>query len=349
MSPFLHCGLQRVSRRGVGLYNELVVACQGMGNYTGLICDPAVEDQAIPALAQHLQRMYWANLNLESFHISDRRFELLRKGFSQKTFKTQKLPIIEHMRETDPGICPYLTLPDEWETYLAERLSSNTRQKVRRFLRKADAADEFRITHADADTVERDLDTLLSLWGSMWDEEKGKQAEDIKKINRIMMLHCFEHDALYLPVIWQGDRPLGVLAIVVDRTKKSYLFKITGRDESFKGPPPGFILHAHAIRHAIENGIRTYDFLLGNEPYKYLFGSDDHRLRNMAIATKNGRNLNDTLDTRGLPNAVKLAEGLHKAGQPGPAERAYRQILETDATCQPALYGLVSLLQGQGR
>jgi Acetyltransferase (GNAT) domain len=335
-------------KKGAGLYNELAVACRGLGSYSGLICDPAVEDRAIPALAQCLLGMNWANLNLESFNVSDERFALFQACFPQKTFRTHKLAIFDDIADKDISLCPCLALPDDWETYLAEKLSSNTRQKVRRFLRKVDDGDEFRITHADGDTVERDIDTLLRLWGTKWDEEKGDAAEEIKKVNRLMLRHCFDSDALFLPTIWQGDRPLGALAIVVDQVKKSYLFKITGRDETFKGPPPGFILHAHAIRHAIANGIRTYDFLLGNEAYKYLFGSVDRQVRNVAIATKTGRNPNRKLAARDLPGAVKLAERLRKSGKLGEAERAYRQILESDTAHQPALLGLVSLLQTKG-
>ncbi|MCP5001432.1 MAG: GNAT family N-acetyltransferase, partial [Hyphomicrobiales bacterium] len=217
-----------------------------------------------------------------------------------------------------------------------------------RFLRKVDAADEFQITHADSETVERDLDIMLRLWGRMWDAQKGDQSEDIKKVNRIMLMQCFQRGALYLPVMWQGDRPLGAIAIVVDPVKRSYLFKMTGRDQSFKGPPPGFVLHAHAIRHAIANGFRKYDFLLGNEPYKYLFGSEDRRLHNLVISTKSGRNLTGALDPRSLPSAVKLADQLHKSGQLGPAERAYRQILQTDKIHRTALMGLISVLQAKG-
>ena len=55
-----------------------------------------------------------------------------------------------------------------------------------------------------------------------------------------------------------------VLAFLIDERKKTYNFYIGGRDESFKGPPTGLVLHAYAIRHAIANGFTKYDFLRGN-------------------------------------------------------------------------------------
>jgi CelD/BcsL family acetyltransferase involved in cellulose biosynthesis len=239
-------------------------------------------------------------------------------------------------------------LPGDWESFLSNRLGSNTRQKIRRFLRKTDAGEDFRISHADTDTFARDLDILLDLWGIMWDEEKGDDAREIKKVNRLMLTACFDDGALYLPVMWQGDRPLGALAIVADDEKKSFLFKIAGRDETFNGPPPGFILHAHAIRHAIENGMRRYDFLPGNDAYKYTFGATDRRVRNVAIQTRNGRNLNKTLERLTLARAVAMAERLRQTGKLAEAERAYRQILDTEPGLQPAVLGLVTLLETKG-
>ncbi|OLC19356.1 MAG: hypothetical protein AUH33_05770 [Chloroflexi bacterium 13_1_40CM_68_21] len=40
----------------------------------------------------------------------------------------------------------------------------------------------------------------------------------------------------------------------------------------------GIVCHAYAIRSAIEEGIRTYDLLRGDEPYKYDLGAEDRWL-----------------------------------------------------------------------
>ena len=40
----------------------------------------------------------------------------------------------------------------------------------------------------------------------------------------------------------------------------------------------GIACHAYAIRAAIDEGLRTYDFLRGGEPYKYDLGGSDHWL-----------------------------------------------------------------------
>ncbi len=106
----------------------------------------------------------------------------------------------------------------------------------------------------------------------------------------MMLRHAFRAGALFLPVLWQGERPVGALAILVDERKKSFLFWIAGRDETFDGLPAGLALHAHSIRHAIRNGFVTYDFLRGNEPYKYSFGAEEFRVTSFVLTTKDGKN-----------------------------------------------------------
>jgi CelD/BcsL family acetyltransferase involved in cellulose biosynthesis len=43
------------------------------------------------------------------------------------------------------------------------------------------------------------------------------------------------------------------------------------------------LLHAHAIRWAIENNLRIYDLCHGNEPYKYSLGAIDKRIGRLRI------------------------------------------------------------------
>jgi len=63
--------------------------------------------------------------------------------------------------------------------------------------------------------------------------------------------------------------------------------------------------HAHSIRYAIENGFTEYDFLRGNETYKYSFGVKERSIRHIVIGTKNGRNIGGRLNSRTVPAALK--------------------------------------------
>jgi len=130
--------------------------------------------------------------------------------------------------------------------------------------------------------------------------------------------------------------------------KRSFLFYMAGRDEKFDGPPPGVILHAHSIRYAIAKGFTEYDFLRGNEPYKYSFGVKERRIRCVVVGTKNGLNLGGRIDRRSLPDLLKEATELHQAGKLVEAERGYRQILDVEPRNADAIHRLGQLFAAKG-
>ncbi len=346
---FLPLRLRTKERRGGGFYNEINMAGNYCADYTGLICTPDAEARAIPALARHLTRLNWTTLNLDNMAMSEQRARLFLGPFAGKAFATEELQRINASDNVDNCICPFATLPDSWDQYLNGSLSANTRQKIRRLLRQIESDGAYRITLADAETIDRDVKILLRFWSARWAGRKGTRIMSLVQNNYATVMRAFASGSLLLPVLWQGDRPIGALATFVDLSKKSLLFYLAGRDESFDGPPPGLILHAFSIRHAIANGFRCYDFLRGNEPYKYSFGVQERRIRCIRVSTRNGRNLGDRLHPRSLAEVLRRTTELHQAGKLSEAERGYRQILEVDPHAAAALYRFAQLMATRGK
>jgi CelD/BcsL family acetyltransferase involved in cellulose biosynthesis len=327
--------------RKARLYNEIAMGGNRVADYTGLLCIPEYDEKAIPAFARTLKAMHWTRLHLEGFRASQDRLQHFLKAFPSRTFTVSELRAV-NPDGTDNHICPLVDLPSDWDTYLA-RLSTNTRQKLRRLLRKIEDSGEFRITHATDATIDRDIDTLLRFWVARWGEHKGERAQSIQKHVRNLLRHWFDVGILFMPTLWQGDRPLGVLGSIIDRDKRSLLFWVAGRDDTVSNLSPGLVLHAHSIRYAIASGLTTYDFLRGNEAYKYSFGAREHAIKHLVISTCNRRNLGERLERRSLPVALRLASEMHQASRFLDAERGYRQILETEPRYGPALYAYAQL------
>lgn len=331
----------------LALRNELNMAGNFAADYTGLLCRPGFEHVAIPAFARCLKQMRWARLNLENVRISEARYRLLLAHFPKVNFQIEQLSRVNKVDGIDNALCPFVPLPSDWNAFL-DGLSANTRQKIRRLLKQVEASEEYKITQATPETLERDLDTLLNFWQIKWTPRKGDLVHSLVRSNRAMLTRSFKADLLYLPTLWKGDRPLAALATLIDRRKRSFLFYMTGRDETFDGLPPGVILHAHSIRYAIEQGFTEYDFLRGNEAYKYSFGVKERRIRCVVIGTRNGRNIGDKLDRRTVPAALKEATELHQSRKLQQAERGYRQILEVDPDNADAIHRLGQLLTTTG-
>nr|WMC95743.1 GNAT family N-acetyltransferase [Aminobacter aminovorans] len=337
----------RMSGKTGLFFNEISMAGNNAADYTGAICDPVHAEMALKAFGRHVAQMGWARLNLENLRMSRERVFAFIGQFSRDIFAMREFSRVNAADNVDNCRCFAAALPDTFDGYLDNVLSTNTRQKLRRFLRKVDAG-ELRITRADADTYERDIDTLLDLWRIKWGARKGDRLAAILHNNRRVLRDSFRNGTLYLPVLWQGDRPLGGLAIFVDPVKKALLFFMAGRDEAVTSVPTGLILHGHCIKLAIENGLTTYDFLRGDEPYKFAFGVTESKINCAQIYTKSGRNNGDRLDTRSLNGIFAEVTRLHQQGQLERAENGYRQILATDATYSRALYGIGQLLSAKG-
>ncbi|MBD2353316.1 GNAT family N-acetyltransferase [Tolypothrix sp. FACHB-123] len=326
---------------------ELWMAGSSMADYTGFICLPGYEEEVIPAFSAYIQQhLVWSNFNLQNILETDTRMLLLLRSFSGENLRFINRHIEQEEDNIDNHIAPYVSLTDDWEQYLQNQVSANTRQKIRRLLRQVENSDEFYITHVNAENVESHIEILLKFWKLKWSEKKGDQCEVIIAFVRAILLHCFENNCLYLPVLWEGNRPLGAIANLVDVTQKSMLFYITGRDETVKNLPPGLILHAHAIRYAIQNGFKIYDFLRGNEQYKYYFGAKERRIQYFIAQYQDCQE--NKLDVRTLAAAFELTVEKHRANEFSVAEQGYRQILATQSNHPEALYGLGVLMRQKG-
>jgi CelD/BcsL family acetyltransferase involved in cellulose biosynthesis len=74
-------------------------------------------------------------------------------------------------------------------------------------------------------------------------------------------------------VATQEDRVVGVLYGF--RWRDTFAYYQTGWDRDLARLGLGTVLVASAMRYARDEGCRTFDFLRGNEPYKYRFGAED--------------------------------------------------------------------------
>ena len=279
------------------------MAGNNAADYTGAICAPEHAEKALQAFGRHVAQMGWARLNLENLRMSRERIFAFIGQFSRDIFALSEYSRVNAADNVDNCRCFAAELPDSFDAYLDGVLGTNTRQKLRRFLRKV-ASGELRITRADAATYEHDIETLLEMWRIKWGARKGDRLQAIMNTNRRVLRDSFKAGTLFLPMLWQGERPLGALAVFVDPVKKSLLFFMAGRDEAVHSIPVGLILHGHCIKLAIENGFATYDFLRGDEPYKFAFGVTESRVNCAAIHTRSGRNVGDRLDPRSLDDRV---------------------------------------------
>ncbi len=176
-------------------------------------------------------------------------------------------------QETVNEVCPIITLPDSFDAYL-ESLDSKQRREVQRKLRRAEGADATLHVVGPADDLQAEVDAFLELL-----QRSTFEKRDWLNAGRRAVFHDVATAAM-------ADGTLQLMFMEVDGQKGATLFNFdyngriwvynSGLDpQMFSALSLGVVLTAAAIEYAIEHGRGTFDFLRGNETYKYRFGAED--------------------------------------------------------------------------
>jgi len=172
----------------------------------------------------------------------------------------QDSPTVQYFHMEKEDTTPMMTLPPV--------LDKKNRHEMERKIRKFEREQE-NIKIYDSENVVRDTELFLSLM--KLDERKRKfltldMEEFFKKI-----ISAFQKN-IVLTILTVTDKPAAaMLAFKYDDTIMGYNSGFN--EERFSGA--GFYLKAMHIQRAIESGIKTYNFLQGNERYKYELGGKD--------------------------------------------------------------------------
>jgi len=258
--------------------------------------------------------------------VSDRRRELFLSAFAPDEYEVSIEDRVRAEHEIDNRVCPFVPLPDSYDEYLATRVSSNTRQKIRRFSRKVEQSADLEMTPTSPALLEEHLDALLELWRRKWAPVRGQGSADraVRKYRKILG-QSMECDAVFMPILWSAGTLLGGLVHIVDRRKGVMYFIVAGRDEEASEPFIGLMLHAYSIRWAIENELRLYDLCHGNEAYKYSLGAIDRRIEHLTIRRRS-RVEGGRLDPINVADGLEMVVDFLAAGRVDDAVSGCRQL-----------------------
>jgi CelD/BcsL family acetyltransferase involved in cellulose biosynthesis len=170
-----------------------------------------------------------------------------------------------------------------WDEWLAAR-SKNFREQVRRRERKIvrELGLSFRLAD-DPDRLDADMDALFRLHAERWKgETTGVFASPGDDFHRAFARAALERGWLRLwlaevdgetVAAWYGWRYAG-----------SEWYYQAGRVDRYEQLSLGFVVLAHTVREACDDGVASYRFLAGDEPYKARFTSDDLGAESRTIA-----------------------------------------------------------------
>jgi len=180
---------------------------------------------------------------------------------------------------------PAIALPDDWDTYLMG-IDKKQRHEIRRKIRRAEGSEEDRVGWHIVG-MDNDLDQAIADFTALMETDNDKE-----KFLRGEMRQ--QMDAI---IRWAAEEGILQLAFLTINEKNAagYLsFDYAGRiwvynsgfSPGYGYYSPGWVLLAYLIQHAIESGKSHFDFMRGDEEYKYRFGAEDSFVMRSVISRK---------------------------------------------------------------
>ena len=170
------------------------------------------------------------------------------------------------------GVAPHIPLPATWDAYLAA-LPSSRRYLVRRSIRDLEAWAEGTLRYERAGTredLERGKQILMALHAERWSAAGSAgvmESSSFRAFHEEIMPALFERGALDLRWLSVRGEPIAAIYNIVWQGKV-YFYQSGRKVDLPRTVRAGIVIHAHAIRGAIEAGLREYDFLGGAARYK---------------------------------------------------------------------------------
>ncbi len=187
---------------------------------------------------------------------------------------------IEHEIE---DVSPTVELPGSWDGYLAS-LSKKDRHELRRKLRRAvdDLGASWRTVQTEQDLAPT-IDAFIDLHRRSSPAKAGFMTEPMAAYFRDLAAMALAQGQLRFGVLWDRDVPLST-AMGFAYGERLYLYN-SGYDPAYATHSVGIAAVGLLLRDAAQEGLGVFDFLQGNESYKYTLGAQDHPVFR-AIATR---------------------------------------------------------------
>ena len=268
---------------GIGLFKLRVLETIGSVNcnHIGVISSGSGEEAVSTFLASLEEELVKGESVLRIVWVPDD-CEFLNLLRSRISLPASKLIMQERIKT----LAPYITLPSTWNEYYRS-LSQNMRHMLRRKLRSLEKAHsvEFR------DCTEGNFESMLSRFIDL--HERRWQSAHVKGVFSDPKMGAFYRD-IAMKFVKRGWLHFSCLVVDSEIASAEYAFiynhkfycTTSARDIGYARYSVGHLHQMFLIKNAIEKGLREFDFLRGDEPYKFHWTESSRRYMNLVIGKK---------------------------------------------------------------
>ncbi|GAB4495689.1 MAG: GNAT family N-acetyltransferase [Anaerolineales bacterium] len=179
-----------------------------------------------------------------------------------------------HYTQSTLQPAPYIPLPGDWEAYL-NRIDKKQRHEIRRKIRRLES-NEAVVSRWYIVNEESALDVEIDAFLALMAQDSAKQSflTDAMRTQMHAAVHAaFRSGWLQLAFLEiNGEKAAGYLNFDFDNQVWVYN---SGLNFELGAYSPGWVLLGYLLQWANENGRTAFDFMRGDEQYKYRFGAEN--------------------------------------------------------------------------
>jgi CelD/BcsL family acetyltransferase involved in cellulose biosynthesis len=181
-------------------------------------------------------------------------------------------------------VAPQFVLPLQYDTYLQEQVEKKQRHEIRRKQRRAERETTVDFYYVGPEhNLDAEMDDFIALQQSSREDKAEFMTPEMRHFFGVMAQKMQEVGWLRLCFLSiNGEKAASLLAFEYNRR---YLLYNSGFDpNAYSHLSPGWVLVAYTIQYAIAVGCQVFDFMQGNEEYKYRFGSQDYAVMRVLVS-----------------------------------------------------------------
>ncbi len=166
--------------------------------------------------------------------------------------------------------CPTIALPGDWDTYLAN-IDKKQRHEIRRKIRRAEEGEKPAAWYIveDAATLDDEIEAFMTLMA--FDPEKERFLTPTMRLQmQAICRAAFAGGWLQLAFLTVGGEKAAAY-LNFDYAGHIWVYN-SGINFAMRDVSPGWVLLGYLLQWANENKRQNFDFMRGDEGYKYRFG-----------------------------------------------------------------------------
>jgi hypothetical protein len=182
-------------------------------------------------------------------------------------------------------VCPKLELPSSWEEYLLSLRKKDRHELRRKFRRLENVGSTEIVTLETHDDIAKNIDSFFHLMRESRADKDIFLTPEREEFFRHMSNVLSEKHLIRLSLLYVESK-ISASTICFDFEDTRFLYN-SGLDHEYDNLSVGLLLTASCIHDAIDRGLKNFDFLRGDEPYKYHLGGVDQEIFGVTLL-KNG-------------------------------------------------------------